>query len=270
MNKKRLDLVLLNRNMVESRSSAQRLISAGNVLVDGVLLMKPAQLISQNAIIELIHPQKFVSRGGEKLDFALGKFNLLNLSGKICADVGASTGGFTDCLLAHNALKIYAIDVGHGILHPTISNDHRVVVMEQTNARYVQQLPELVDLITVDVSFISLKVLLPVLKGWLREEGQILVLIKPQFEAGRKNVAKGSGVIRDQHIHREVIKSVVKFAGEMGFNFKNLCQSPITGPKGNVEFLVLMELNGGELQNKCVFEEALFSLFGTEELNQTT
>jgi len=200
---------------------------------------------------------RFVSRGGEKLDAALEAFGI-DVTGLTCADVGASTGGFTDCMLQRGAEKVYAIDVGKGILHWKLRNDPRVTVMEQTNARYVESLPEPVDFVTVDASFISLKILLPVVKGWLppaplspsghsprlrskRGEteggGNLVTLIKPQFEAGRKDVSRGDGVIRDPEIHRQVLLDVLAFAKEEGFGIKGLIRSPITGPKGNVEFL---------------------------------
>jgi 23S rRNA (cytidine1920-2'-O)/16S rRNA (cytidine1409-2'-O)-methyltransferase len=156
--------------------------------------------------------------------------------------VGVSTGGFTDCLLQHGANRIYAIDVGYGVLHWKIRNDSRVSVMEKTNARYVKELPEKIDLATIDASFISLKVLLPVVKNWLKPEGSIIALIKPQFEAGRKDTAKGGGVIRDRQIHRKVIDQILKFAQVEGFNIEGLILSPIIGPKGNSEFLVYLKI----------------------------
>jgi len=156
----------------------------------------------------------------------------------VCADVGASTGGFTDCLLQHGAAKVYAIDVGKGILHWKLRNDKRVVVMEQTNARHVKSLPEPVSLVTVDASFISLKVLLPVIKQWINEKTDIICLIKPQFEAGKKDVSRGDGVIRDPEIHKQVLLDVLDFAQKEGFQIRGLIKSPLLGPKGNAEFLV--------------------------------
>ncbi len=200
---------------------------------------------------------RFVSRGGEKLDAALEAFGI-DVAGLTCADVGASTGGFTDCMFQRGADKVYAIDVGKGILHWKMRNHPKVVVMEQTNARYVENLPEPVDFVTIDASFISLKILLPVVKKWFTpaplapsghsphlrskwgepEGGRGLVtLIKPQFEAGRKDVSRGDGVIRKPEIHRQVLMEVLTFAQEEGFGLKGLIRSPITGPKGNVEFL---------------------------------
>jgi 23S rRNA (cytidine1920-2'-O)/16S rRNA (cytidine1409-2'-O)-methyltransferase len=194
---------------------------------------------------------RFVSRGGEKLDAALEAFRI-NVTGWVCADVGASTGGFTDCLLQRGAAKVYAIDVGKGILHWKLRNDPRVVVMEDTNARYVESLPEPVQMVTVDASFISLKLLLPVVKKWLTPLrlppsqtsgiGGVVALIKPQFEAGKKDVARGDGVIRDPAIHKQVLLDVLTFAQGEGFQIRGLIKSPLLGPKGNAEFLVW--LNG--------------------------
>jgi 23S rRNA (cytidine1920-2'-O)/16S rRNA (cytidine1409-2'-O)-methyltransferase len=169
------------------------------------------------------------------------------VTGWVCADVGASTGGFTDCLLQRGAAKVYAIDVGKGILHWKLRNDPRVVVTEDTNARYIESLPELVSLVTVDASFISLKILLPVVKKWILSsplspphlgEGNVVALIKPQFEAGKKDVARGDGVIRDPEIHRQVLLDILSFAQEEGFQIRGLIKSPLLGPKGNAEFLV--------------------------------
>ena len=193
---------------------------------------------------------RFVSRGGEKLDAALDAFQL-DVNGVVCADVGASTGGFTDCLLQRGAAKVYAIDVGKGILHWKLRNDPRVVVMEETNARFVESLPEQVSLVTVDASFISLKILLPVIKRWFaifllssflhrktkEERKDVIALIKPQFEAGRKDVSRGDGVIRDPEIHRQVLLDVLGFAQQGGFYVRGLIKSPLLGPKGNAEFL---------------------------------
>jgi 23S rRNA (cytidine1920-2'-O)/16S rRNA (cytidine1409-2'-O)-methyltransferase len=195
---------------------------------------------------------RFVSRGGEKLLAALEAFPV-KPNGLTCADVGASTGGFSDCLLQHGAAKVYAIDVGKGILHWKLRNDPRVVVMEETNARYVESLPEPVQLVVCDASFISLKILLPVMKGWLAplqlpplsaEMGEeIITLIKPQFEAGRRETAKGEGVIRDPAIHKRVLLEVLTFAVETGFGVRGLIKSPLLGPKGNTEFLAWLDLN---------------------------
>lgn len=234
--KERIDLLLAEKGLVESRSMAQRLVMAGEVRVDGQVVTKPSRKVERNADIEVLQRPRFVSRGGEKLAAALDAFPI-DVQGHICADVGASTGGFTDCLLQAGAEKVYAIDVGHGILHWKLRNDERVVVMERTNARLLDTLPETVDMITVDASFISLRLLLPLFQRWLSTEGQLIALIKPQFEAGREHVGHG-GVIRDADVHREVLATILQAAIEEGFSPRGLIQSPLKGPKGNIEFLV--------------------------------
>lgn len=232
----RLDLLMVERGLAESRSLAQRLVMAGQVRVDGQVALKPSVNLETNAVITVDHGPPFVSRGGEKLAAALDHFPI-TVQNKICADVGASTGGFTDCLLQHGAARVYAIDVGRGILHWKLRKDRRVVVMEETNARYLERLPELVELVTIDASFISLKVLLPVVKGWLEPDADLVVLVKPQFEAGRQEVAKGDGVIRDPLVHQRILEEVLSFAQSVGFEAKEAIRSPLLGPKGNVEFL---------------------------------
>lgn len=239
MPKKRLDVLLVERGLAESRSLAQRLVMAGQVRVDGQLVLKPGTSVASNASLEVDQGPRFVSRGGEKLLAALEGFNL-EPDGRVCADVGASTGGFTDCLLQHGARRVYAIDVGKGILHWKLRQDRRVVVMEETNARHLDNLPEAISLVTVDASFISLKVLLPVIASWLAPGGELVALIKPQFEAGRRAAARGGGVIRDPMVHREVLAEVLNFAQETGYEVKGLLRSPLLGPKGNVEFLAWM------------------------------
>lgn len=246
MVKTRLDLLLVERGLALSRSQAQRLIMAGQVRVEGQLELKPSAGIAPDAALEIERGPRFVSRGGEKLEAALEAFTV-QVSGRVCADVGASTGGFTDCLLQHGAARVYAIDVGGGILDWKLRQNGRVVVMENTNARFVQQLPELVELVTIDASFISLKVLLPVVRGWFSPpsashppeavKGEVIALIKPQFEAGRVEASRGKGVIRDPAIHRRVLLEVLTFAQGQGFTAAGLIRSPLTGPKGNVEFL---------------------------------
>lgn len=244
MNKIRLDLLLVERGLADSRSLAQRLVMAGQVRVNGEKVLRAAVNVSPDVHLEVEHGPRFVSRGGEKLEAALQAFGV-NAKGKICADVGASTGGFTDCLLKHGAAKVYAIDVGQGILDWKLRQDGRVVVMEKTNARYVKHLPQSMEIITIDVSFISLKVLLPVVKDWFfpkvhleqSSQGSIIALIKPQFEAGRQQVGRGKGVIRDPLIHRQVLLDLLSFARELGYIVHGLIRSPLTGPKGNVEFL---------------------------------
>jgi 23S rRNA (cytidine1920-2'-O)/16S rRNA (cytidine1409-2'-O)-methyltransferase len=240
--KQRVDLLLVERGLAESRAAAQRLVMAGQVRADGQVVPKPSVSFIPEVRLEVEQGPPYVSRGGEKLAGALEAFPLA-AQGLVCADVGASTGGFTDCLLQHGAVKVYAIDVGHGILHWKLRQDPRVVVMEGSNARHIEKLPEPVSLITIDASFISLKALLPVVKGWLApEEGQVVALVKPQFEAGRKLASRGKGVIRDPQVHRQVLEDVLGFAQEQGYSLCGLLRSPIQGPKGNVEFLAWLGL----------------------------
>jgi len=268
MPKLRLDLLLVERGMAESRAKAQALIMAGQVRVDDQVVLKPGTAVQPAVRLEVERGPRFVSRGGEKLEAALSAFDL-DVTGLVCVDVGASTGGFTDCLLQHGAARVYAIDVGKGVLDWKLRNDPKVVVMEATNARHVDSLPEPVSLVTMDASFISLKLLLPVAKKWLslspspkgsppgvlREgaggEGRdIIALIKPQFEAGRREVARGDGVIRDSEIHRYVLLEVLAFAQQEGLGVRGLIKSPLLGPKGNAEFLARLSTDGksaGEL-----------------------
>jgi len=273
MQKVRLDLLLFERGLVESRSKAQAVIMAGKVRVKGEVVIKPATAFSLDIPIVLDSGPRFVSRGGEKLAGALNVFPI-EVRGRACADVGCSTGGFTDCLLQHGAAKVFAIDVGKGILHWKIRNDSRVVVMEETNARYVVKLPEPVSLVTIDASFISLKVLLPVVKGWFLPcdssrspmgkrgdiGGEIILLIKPQFEAGRKVTAKGEGVIRDPEVHRAVLFDVLTFAEKEGFSLQGLTKSPLTGPKGNIEFLGWLGLDGRNLKTVVELVDGLLQM----------
>ncbi len=249
MTKIRLDLLLLERGLAESRSKAQGQIMAGQVKVNGQVEFKPSALVAPEVKLELKEGPRFVSRGGEKLEAALVSFPV-KVEGCICADVGSSTGGFTDCLLQHGALKVYAIDVGKGLLHWKLRTDPRLVVMEQTNARFVESLPERVQLVTIDASFISLKILLPVVARWFASskpgsgEGEVIALIKPQFEAGRRESARGGGVIRDPAVHRQVLEQVLDFAKSEGFHLQGLMRSPLLGPKGNVEFLTYLTRAG--------------------------
>lgn len=263
MSKIRLDVLLVERGLAESRAKAQALIMAGQVRVAGQVTLKPATAVQADSALTVDSGPRFVSRGGEKLDAALTAF-AVDVSGWVCADVGASTGGFTDCLLQRGAAKVYAIDVGKGILHWKLRNDPRVVVMEETNARFVAALPEMTTLVTVDASFISLKILLPVVKKWIfspgerdRGEGSIIALIKPQFEAGRKDVARGDGVIRDPEIHRQVLLDVLGYAQKEGFQIRGLIKSPLLGPKGNAEFLVWLGKKEAEVDLALLVEKAL-------------
>jgi 23S rRNA (cytidine1920-2'-O)/16S rRNA (cytidine1409-2'-O)-methyltransferase len=212
------------------------------VSVNDSIVDKPGTRISETDVISVKAKPPFVSRGGEKLAGALADFNF-DPSGRICADVGASAGGFTDCLLQNGAERIYAIDVGYGQLDYTLRQDDRVIVIERTNARYVDSLPEKVDLVVIDASFISLRLLIPVIKGWLTKKADIIALIKPQFEAGKKDVGKG-GVVRDSQVHRRVLEEILDFAIDQNFTVAGLTISPLKGPAGNIEFL--MWLNQGD------------------------
>lgn len=233
--KQRLDIALHERGLAPSRAKARGMIMAGEVLVNGNQVDKPGTRVASDDHIEVKAKARFVSRGGEKLAGALIDFQF-EVNGKICADAGASTGGFTDCLLQNGAARIYAIDVGYGLLDYSLRQDHRVIVMERTNARYVEALDEPVDLVVVDASFISLRLLLPAIRGWLKPQADIIALIKPQFEAGRRDVGKG-GVVRDQAVHRRVLEEILTFASDQGFSILGLTRSPIKGPAGNIEFL---------------------------------
>ncbi|MBI5822820.1 MAG: TlyA family RNA methyltransferase [Chloroflexi bacterium] len=257
MPKIRLDVLLVERGLADSRAKAQALIMAGQVRVNDQVALKPATGADPKATLKVDSGPRFVSRGGEKLEGALDTF-AINVKGFVCADVGSSTGGFTDCMLQRGAAKVYAIDVGKGILHWKLRNDKRVVVMEETNARFVESLPEKIDLVTVDASFISLKILLPVIKKWLlplssfvnegktKEERSVIALIKPQFEAGKKDVSRGDGVIRNPEIHKQVLLDVLSYAKNEGFGLRGLVKSSLLGPKGNVEFLLWMDLEPNE------------------------
>jgi 23S rRNA (cytidine1920-2'-O)/16S rRNA (cytidine1409-2'-O)-methyltransferase len=242
----RLDVLLVERGLADSRSQAQRLVMAGQVRVDGQVVLRSAASVAHDTHLEVERGPRFVSRGGEKLEAALQAFGM-DVQGCTCADVGASTGGFSDCLLQHGAARVYAIDVGQGILDWKLRQDPRVVVMEGTNARFVERLPEPVELITIDASFISLKVLLPVVKGWFTVEsppGTLIALVKPQFEAGRALVGRGRGVIRDPEVHRQVLLDVLEYACQEGYKVRGLVRSPLTGPKGNAEFLTWLKYPG--------------------------
>ncbi len=236
-------MLLVERGLAESRSLAQRLIMAGQVRVDGQVVLRTSLRIANNSQLAVDQGPVYVSRGGEKLAAALAAFGLEDLSGLVCADIGASTGGFTDCLLQHGAAHVFAVDVGYGELHWKLRGDPRVSVMERTNARHLSGFPQPVDLVTVDASFISLRILLPVIRSWFGDRpGRVVALIKPQFEAGRRDAAKGEGVIRDPAVHRQVLEEVMKSTLHEGFGVTGLIRSPLLGPKGNIEFLVGLKL----------------------------
>lgn len=241
MSKKRLDILLVERELVESRQRAQALILAGKVAVNDSTSVKAGSLVDENASIVIRQSLKYVSRGGHKLEGALDLF-MVDPRGKICADVGSSTGGFTDCLLQRGAERIYALDVGFGQLAWKLRGDPRIVVMERVNVRYLQSLPEPIDLATIDVSFISLRQILPAVKLILQKHGQVIALVKPQFEAGRDQVGKG-GIVRDVSIHRAVIEKISQFALASEWSVLGLCRSPIAGTDGNLEFFAHLGLN---------------------------
>ncbi len=239
MGKVRLDVLLVERGLAPSREAGRRLIMAGKVRVGGELYQKPGQRVSADALVTVEPGQPYVSRGGLKLEAALDRFGI-DVRGRVAADVGASTGGFTDCLLKHGADRVYAIDVGYGQLAWKLRQDPRVVVIERTNARYLETLPERVELVTIDASFISLKLLLPAVAGWLGEKSQAIPLIKPQFEAGRRQVGKG-GVVRDRGVHRQVLLDILTWADRHGWAVTGLVPSPLRGPAGNIEFLAHLQ-----------------------------
>lgn len=236
MTKKRLDLLLVERELAETRQRAQALILAGDVQVNGNVVSKAGAPVAVDAAITIRAPLKYVSRGGFKLEGALDPFGV-DPREKICADIGASTGGFTDCLLQRGASRVYAIDVGYGQLAWKLRNDARVVVIDRVNIRHLDGLPEPVDLITIDVSFISLSLVFPAAKRLLKPRGEIIALIKPQFEAGRAQVGKG-GIVRDASVHREVVEKIARRAIDNDLRVRGVCRSPITGADGNVEFLI--------------------------------
>jgi 23S rRNA (cytidine1920-2'-O)/16S rRNA (cytidine1409-2'-O)-methyltransferase len=248
----RVDQALVEKGLVGTLEEAKRLIMAGKVRLLDQVVMKASQQITDQDEITLIPDPKYVSRGGKKLEAAIEWFQL-SVNGYTCADVGASTGGFTDCLLENGATKVYAIDVGYGILDWRLRNDPRVKVLERTNARNLSTLPETVEIITVDVSFISLKKIIPVIKGWFPAEGgEVVVLIKPQFEATRKEAAKGAGVIHDTQIHQRVLAEVLCSARDQGFQAKGLIRSPLKGPQGNTEFLAWLIFPGNQGKTESI------------------
>jgi 23S rRNA (cytidine1920-2'-O)/16S rRNA (cytidine1409-2'-O)-methyltransferase len=244
--KERLDVLLSQRGLAESRERAKALILAGKVRVAGQVVSKAGVRVPVDAELTVEEPPPYVSRGGIKLAAALEAF-ALDVTGKVVADVGASTGGFTDCLLQGGAARVYAIDVGYGQLAWKLRQDRRVVVMERVNARYLEHLPERVELVTADVSFISLTVVLAAALGWLKPRADVVALVKPQFEAGRHQVGKG-GVVRDPQVHRQVLEKVTAWGASNGLAARGIMASPITGPAGNVEFFIHWSWGRGEGQ----------------------
>lgn len=238
MTKSRLDLLLIEKGLLESRNKAQALIMAGKVSVDGQIVTKAGTRVAEDAEITIKEGLPYVSRGGVKLAAALDSFNI-NPKGAICADVGASTGGFTDVLLQRGAARVYAIDVGYGQLAWKLRQDERVIVMERTNARKLKALPEPVNWAVIDASFISLTLILPAVIRWLTSPASVIALVKPQFEAGKDQVGKG-GVVRDTIVHRQVLTSIIAFAQQKNLTPLGVVASPITGPAGNHEFLLYL------------------------------
>lgn len=239
--KERLDVMLVKRGHAESREKAKAIIMSGIVYVDGQKEDKAGTTFSDDVKIEVRGKTlRYVSRGGLKLEKAMEQFGI-ELEGKVCMDCGASTGGFTDCMLQNGAIKVYSVDVGHGQLAWKLRNDDRVVCMEKTNMRYVteEDIEELAQFVSIDVSFISLKKILPAVRRILTDDGEVVALIKPQFEAGRENVGK-KGVVRDKKVHEEVITMITQFAVEHSFQLLHLDYSPIKGPEGNIEYLLHM------------------------------
>ena len=243
---KRLDQELVDRGLCDSREKAKRAIMAGQVRINAQTACKPSDSVSAADQLSLDTPEKYVSRGGHKLEHALSHFNI-DARGTIAIDLGASTGGFTDCLLQHGAKKVYAIDVGSGQLAWKLRKDHRVVVMEKTNARELlpASFPEKADLVTADCSFISLQKILPAAVALVKTSGKIVALIKPQFEAGKAEADKGAGVITDPAVHERVLRELQEFvAAKLPLRWVAVTESPLLGPAGNKEFLVLLEKVG--------------------------
>jgi len=257
----RLDMLLVQRGLAPSREAARRLIMAGEVRVEGEMRDKPGMQVAPDVSLDVRQMPRFVSRGGEKLAAALDAFPV-PVAGQICADVGASTGGFTDCLLQYGAARVYAIDVGYGQLDYRLRADPRVVVMERTNARYVETLAEPVSLVVIDASFISLRYLLPVIRGWLTESADLITLIKPQFEAGKDQVGKG-GVVRDPDTHRRVLLEVLAAARADGYAPRGLIISPLKGPAGNIEFLAWLS-RGSEAEPEALDQLVAGALAGAD------
>ena len=261
--KKRLDVLLTERGLQESRQRAQAVIMSGEVFVNGQRVDKPGTAVAEDAQIEIRGGTlAYVSRGGLKLEKAMATFPI-DLHGAVCADIGASTGGFTDCMLQNGAEKVYAVDVGYGQLAWKLRSDPRVVCLERTNARYLtyEQVPDELDFASVDVSFSSLKLILPPLNGLLKDGGHAACLVKPQFEAGREKVGK-KGVVRDPDVHLEVLEHFLDHAKESGFTVLGLTYSPIRGPEGNIEYLGYLE--------KGPWQERTFDLKAlVEESHQT-
>ena len=261
--KERLDKLLVARGLVPTRSKAQGVILAGEVLVDGVRVDKSGTAVSLEADIVLKTPLPYVGRGGFKLAGALEAFEL-NVQAAVCADVGACTGGFTDVLLQNGAARVYAIDVGYGQLDWSLRQDERVVVLERTNARYLESLAEPVNFVAIDVSFISLRLILPAVKQWLAEGATIVALIKPQFEAGPKQVGRG-GIVKDTAVHRAVLQELWHWFSENEFGVQGLTVSSVKGAEGNVEFLVWLQVGVVDRLGETAIDDLLAELTAAED-----
>ena len=258
--RERADILLTESGLAESRSAAQRLIMAGQVRADGERVLRPAQRLDRAAELTLDSPARFVSRGGDKLAAALQALPI-KIAGRACADAGASTGGFTDCLLQAGAARVYAIDVGQGILHWRLRNDPRVVVMEGINARYLEGLPEPVGVVTLDLAFISLRLVLPQLPGWMCAGGDVVALVKPQFEVGKQAVGRG-GVVRVEADRLQALRGVAEAARQCGLQPQAALRSPLQGPKGNVEFLLWAQQGGRVVDLEAVLDGARLAVEG--------
>lgn len=267
MTKARLDVALVERGLCESRQKAQAAIMAGLVSVDGQKVTKAGAGVDEASVLEVKGPAiPYVSRGGLKLEKAMKLWDI-DLTGKICADIGASTGGFSDCMLQTGAAKVYAVDTGYGKLDWKIRTDPRVVALERTNARYLthEQIPEELDFASIDVSFISLRLILPAIRGVVKESGEVVCLVKPQFEAGREKVGK-KGVVRDRKTHLEVLENFLLYAHSNGFAVKALTYSPIKGPEGNIEYLGHLAPEGTQVEEpelKALVDASHEALEGT-------
>jgi 23S rRNA (cytidine1920-2'-O)/16S rRNA (cytidine1409-2'-O)-methyltransferase len=251
----RLDLLLTERGLAESRVKAQALIMAGQVTVEGALASKPGQLVPPSASLAVREPPRFASRGGFKLEHALDRFDLA-VEGLAVVDVGASTGGFTDVLLQRGARRVYAVDVGHGQLHWRLREDPRVVVLDRTNARFLDALPEQPRLATIDVSFISLRLIVPPVLRLLAPGSSMIALVKPQFEAGREEVGRG-GVVRSAAVHRRVLRELAAWLPEHGLALQDVAASPLRGPAGNAEFLALISPDPSSRAQAASIEAAI-------------
>lgn len=258
MAKKRADVVLFEKGLVESREKGKRVIMEGTVYIGTLRVDKAGEKVDEEAEIYIKNnPIQYASRGGLKLEKAIEIFHI-DLKDLVAMDIGASTGGFTDCMLQNGASKVYAVDVGYGQLDWKLRNDNRVVVMERTNIRNVkaEDIEDKIDFITIDVSFISLKHVLPVARELLEDAGELVALVKPQFEAGKEKVGK-KGIIRDKKVHEEVLNNVISFSKEIGFEIKDISYSPVTGAKGNIEFLIYLiknEENSSQIQKDDLIE----------------